>query len=39
MIAEFREFTGLTPQSLASRDWFHPFIERAKLGGGAQVDP
>jgi AraC-like DNA-binding protein len=30
MIADFREFTGLTPQMLASRDWFHPFIERAK---------
>jgi AraC-like DNA-binding protein len=32
MIAEFREFTGLTPQKLASHDWFHPFIERAKSG-------
>jgi AraC-like DNA-binding protein len=32
MIAEFREFTGLTPQMLASRNWFHPFIERAKSG-------
>jgi transcriptional regulator GlxA family with amidase domain len=32
MIAEFREFSGLTPQTLASRDWFHPFIERAKSG-------
>ena len=30
MIAEFREFSGLTPQTLASRDWFHPFIERAR---------
>jgi AraC-like DNA-binding protein len=30
MIAEFREFSGLTPQTLASREWFHPFIERAK---------
>jgi AraC-like DNA-binding protein len=30
MIAEFREFSGLTPQMLASRNWFHPFIERAK---------
>jgi AraC-like DNA-binding protein len=30
MIAEFREFSGLTPQTLASRPWFHPFIERAK---------
>jgi AraC-like DNA-binding protein len=32
MIAECREFTGLTPQMLASRNWFHPFIERAKSG-------
>jgi AraC-like DNA-binding protein len=32
MIADFREFTGLTPQTLASREWFHPFIERAKSG-------
>ena len=30
MIAEFRQFSGLTPQMLASREWFHPFIERAK---------
>jgi AraC-like DNA-binding protein len=30
MIAECRHFSGLTPQSLADRDWFHPFIERAK---------
>ena len=30
MIAEFREFTGLTPQELAGRAWFHPFIERAR---------
>jgi hypothetical protein len=34
MIAEFRQFSGLTPQTLASRQWFHPFIERAKSGGG-----
>jgi AraC-like DNA-binding protein len=32
MIADFREFTGLTPQTLAGREWFHPFIERAKSG-------
>jgi len=25
MIAEFREFSGLTPQMLATRRWFHPF--------------
>ena len=35
MIAEFRQFSSLTPQELANRDWFHPFIERAKSGGGA----
>ncbi len=33
MIAEFREFSGLTPQVLASRDWFHPFIERTRPVG------
>jgi methylphosphotriester-DNA--protein-cysteine methyltransferase len=30
MIAEFREFGGLTPHRLATEQWFHPFIERAK---------
>lgn len=30
MIAEFKEFSSLTPWQLASRPWFHPFIERAK---------
>jgi AraC-like DNA-binding protein len=30
MIAECRRFSGLTPRSIADRDWFHPFIERAK---------
>jgi AraC-like DNA-binding protein len=30
VIAECRRFSGLTPQSIADRDWFHPFIERAK---------
>lgn len=30
MIAEFRQFSGLTPLELASRDWFHPFIERVR---------
>jgi AraC-like DNA-binding protein len=28
-IAEFREFSGLTPHSFAARHWFHPFVERA----------
>ena len=32
LIADFRRFSGLTPQALAGRPWFHPFIERAKLG-------
>jgi len=31
MIAEVRHFSGLTPQALADRDWFHPFIERVRL--------
>jgi AraC-like DNA-binding protein len=30
MIAEFRGFSSLTPLALARRDWFHPFIERAR---------
>jgi AraC-like DNA-binding protein len=30
MIAEFREFSGLTPETLAQERWFHPFIERAR---------
>jgi AraC-like DNA-binding protein len=30
MIAECRQFSGLTPRALAAADWFHPFIERAK---------
>lgn len=33
MIAEVREFSGLTPQTLASREWFHPFIERVRPTG------
>ena len=33
MIAECRQFAGLTPRTLASREWFHPFIERARSGG------
>jgi AraC-like DNA-binding protein len=32
MIAEFRQFSSLTPHALASRHWFHPFIERARRG-------
>ena len=30
MIAEFRQFSALTPQALANGRWFHPFIERAR---------
>jgi len=30
MIAEFKQFSSLTPRQLAARPWFHPFIERAK---------
>jgi AraC-like DNA-binding protein len=30
MIAEFREFSSLTPHQLATGRWFHPFIERAR---------
>jgi AraC-like DNA-binding protein len=30
LIAEFRQFSGLTPETLVSRHWFHPFIERAR---------
>jgi AraC-like DNA-binding protein len=33
MIAEFRQFSSLTPHMLATERWFHPFIERAKSGG------
>jgi AraC-like DNA-binding protein len=28
-IAEFKEFSGLTPHCFAARRWFHPFVERA----------
>jgi len=30
MIGEFREFSGLTPEVLAAKPWFHPFIARAR---------
>ena len=33
MIAEVREFSSLTPHALASRQWFHPFIERVREPG------
>lgn len=31
-IAEFKEFSGLTPQQFAARRWLHPFVERALHG-------
>lgn len=34
MIAEFREFSGLTPRRLVADGRFHPFIERAKTPHG-----
>jgi AraC-like DNA-binding protein len=34
MIAEFRQFSSLTPHMLASGRWFHPFMERAKAPSG-----
>jgi AraC-like DNA-binding protein len=34
MIAEFREFSSLTPCELANGDWFHPFIDRAASSYG-----
>jgi AraC-like DNA-binding protein len=30
MIAEFRELSGLTPECLATQQWFHPFIMDAR---------
>ncbi len=30
MIAEFRQYSSLTPGALARERWFHPFIERAR---------
>jgi AraC-like DNA-binding protein len=37
MIAEFRHFSSLTPEVLATGDWFHPFIERAPARGRSQT--
>jgi len=31
-IAEFKEFSGLTPNRFAAGRWFHPFVERARRG-------
>ncbi|HJT88375.1 MAG TPA: AraC family transcriptional regulator [Bryobacteraceae bacterium] len=40
MIAEFRRFTGMTPEALLQGRWFHPFIERAvrRFRGPAEDD-
>jgi AraC-like DNA-binding protein len=37
MIAEFREFSSLTPELLAVGRWFHPFILEAQARRGAGV--
>lgn len=37
MIREFRRFSSLTPNDLASGRWFHPFIERTR--GSAGLSP
>lgn len=36
LIAEFRRFSSLTPRTLASRNWFHPFIESARFRSRAK---
>jgi AraC-like DNA-binding protein len=33
LIAEFREFSSLTPERLRQHGWFHPFIELARRRG------
>src|SRR5262249_9327051 len=38
MIAEFRQFSSLTPQALVSGRWFHPFIERARRFEAGSVE-
>jgi AraC-like DNA-binding protein len=35
MIAEFRELSSLTPEALATQQWFHPFILDAQSRTGA----
>jgi AraC-like DNA-binding protein len=37
MIAEFREFSSLTPHQIASARLFHPFIENARTSHGPSV--
>ncbi len=38
LIAEFRQFSSLTPQKLATQRWFHPFIERERASQRAPHD-
>jgi hypothetical protein len=35
MIAEFRRFSGFTPDVLAQGQWFHPFIEGGRRSRAA----
>jgi AraC-like DNA-binding protein len=37
-IAEFKEFSGLTPQQFAARRWLHPFVEHRSPRSGAHED-
>jgi AraC-like DNA-binding protein len=37
MIAEFRHFSSLTPEMLATGYWFHPFIERTRAHNRSQT--
>lgn len=39
LIAEFREFSGLTPHRIAGERRFHPFIERARVERAVPVGP
>lgn len=36
-IAEFKEFSGLTPHGFAARRWLHPFVERAAATVSARL--
>ncbi len=39
MIAEFRRFSGMTPEELRRGRWFHPFIERAGRSSRKALGP
>jgi AraC-like DNA-binding protein len=39
MIAEFRELSGLSPEALATQQWFHPFILDARARRTQRVQP